>query len=128
MYFLKDKTFLCDECKQKKVDPKKPNITQCTCKKSHKGVYENWSIFIEREDLIVWRRPLHGYYEYKVYGSYDDVSAIDFLDTQMDTEYRKKWDNTAVTLEIVEKDEASNSDIIYWEMLWPVRMVLLCLV
>lgn len=68
----------------------------------------------------MWRRPLHGYYEYKVYGSYDDVSAIDFLGSQMDTDYRKKWDNTAVVLEVVEKDENSNSDIIYWEMLWPV--------
>lgn len=71
----------------------------------------------------MWRRPLHGHFEYKVYGSYDDVSAIDFLDTQIDTEYRKKWDNTAVTLEIVEKDEGSNSDIIYWEMLWPVSLL-----
>lgn len=122
LYFLKEKTFVCEECKGKKPDSKKPNITLCTCSKSHKGAYEDWVIFIEREDLIVWRRPLHGYYEYKVYGSYDDVTAIDFLDTQMDTEYRKKWDNTAVALEIVEKDENSNSDIIYWEMLWPVSI------
>lgn len=68
----------------------------------------------------MWRRPYNGYYEYKVYGSYDDVSAIDFLDTQMDAEYRKQWDNTAVTLEVVEKDESSNSDVLYWEMAWPV--------
>lgn len=82
--------------------------------------YDSWAPFIESKDLIVWRRPYKGHYEYKVYGSYDDVNAIDFLDTQMDTEYRKKWDNTAVTLEVVEKDATSDSDIIYWEMLWPV--------
>lgn len=130
LYFLKDKTFFCDECKRKKPDPHKPNITQCMCNKSHRGSYDSWQIFIEREDLIVWRRPLNGYYEYKVYGSYDDVTAIDFLDTQIDTEYRKKWDNTAVTLEIVEKDKDSNSDILYWEMLWPVKnfcFVIFCL-
>lgn len=71
--------------------------------------------------MIVWRRPLHGSYEYKVYGSYDDVTAVDFFNAQMNAEYRRKWDNTAVTLEVVERDKGSNSDIIYWEMLWPVR-------
>lgn len=85
--------------------------------------YDSWSPFIKKSDLNVWRR-LHatGFFEYKVYGSYNDVSASDFLSCQVDIEYRKTWDTTAVVLESVERDPEpnTNSDIIYWEMLWPV--------
>jgi hypothetical protein len=55
-----------------------------------------------------------------VYGKYHDVAAKDFLKVQIDTEFRKTWDNTAINLEVVEEDSASNSDIVYWEMKWPV--------
>lgn len=81
--------------------------------------------FIEKEDLVVWRRPCgEGLFEYKVYGSYHDVSAEDFLNVQVDTDYRKEWDATAVQLVIGERDpmEDSNSDILYWEMKWPVSI------
>lgn len=84
--------------------------------------YDSWSPFIKKSDLNVWRR-LHptGFFEYKVYGSYNDVSASDFLSCQVDIDYRKTWDTTAVVLESVERDPEpnTNSDIIYWEMLWP---------
>lgn len=71
----------------------------------------------------MWRRPhADGLFEYKVYGSYRDVTAEDFLNTQVDTDYRKEWDTTAIQLEIGERDPKpdSNSDILYWEMQWPV--------
>lgn len=60
-----------------------------------------------------------------VYVEYPDVTAEDFLHVQIDVEYRKKWDNTAVNLEVIDEDTAkgSNSHIIYWEALWPVRIV-----
>lgn len=59
---------------------------------------------------------------YLVYASYPDVSAEDFLFVQTDTTYRKVWDKSAITLEIVDNDPVDNakSQIIYWEMLWPV--------
>ncbi|KAJ8931982.1 hypothetical protein NQ314_015066 [Rhamnusium bicolor] len=40
--------------------------------------------------------------------------------------YRRKWDTTAVSLEVAETDSTpnSNSDIIYWEMLWPKNIVI----
>lgn len=79
--------------------------------------------------MLVWRREekdSNGLYAYKVYGSFDDVSAEDFLNVQLDIDYRKEWDDTAKQLEIIDTDpsseESSNScsDIIYWEMIWPV--------
>ncbi|XP_049811669.1 stAR-related lipid transfer protein 7, mitochondrial isoform X2 [Schistocerca nitens] len=54
-----------------------------------------------------------------VYGKYSDVSAQAFLQAQIDTDYRKEWDNTAVTLKIIDSEPTSNSDVIYWEMQWP---------
>lgn len=58
---------------------------------------------------------------YQVYVTYNDITAEDFFKVQTDTEYRKKWDNTAIALEVVDVDPCSNdSHIIYWEMLWPV--------
>lgn len=60
-----------------------------------------------------------------VYGKYHDVAAKDFLKAQIDTEFRKTWDNTAINLKVVEQDSESNSDIVYWEMKWPVRIRLL---
>jgi hypothetical protein len=60
-----------------------------------------------------------------VYGKYHDVAAKDFLKAQIDTEFRKTWDDTAINLKVVEQDIESNSDIVYWEMKWPVRVRLL---
>ena len=60
-----------------------------------------------------------------VYGKYHDVTAKDFLKAQIDTEFRKTWDNTAINLTVVEQDSESNSDIVYWEVKWPVRVRLL---
>lgn len=59
-----------------------------------------------------------------VYASYPDVSAEDFLFVQTDTTYRKVWDKSAITLDIVDQDPVNKaeSQIIYWEMLWPVSI------
>lgn len=56
--------------------------------------------------------------------TYPDVTAEDFLFVQMDIDYRKEWDNTAVALDVIESDVAqgSNSQVMYWEMLWPVSL------
>lgn len=58
--------------------------------------------------------------------TYPDVTAEDFLFVQMDIDYRKEWDNTAVALDVIESDVAqgSYSQVMYWEMLWPVSKIL----
>ena len=72
--------------------------------------------------MITWRSEVRpGLYAYKVYVHYEDITAEDFLHVQTDVEYRRQWDNTALSLEIIDQDPAkgSNSQVIYWEMLWP---------
>lgn len=81
-----------------------------------------WLPFIEEDDVLIWRKQedqMRGLYAYKVYAKYSDVSAQAFLQAQIDTDYRKEWDNTAVTLKIIDSEPTSNSDVIYWEMRWP---------
>lgn len=58
-----------------------------------------------------------------MHASYSDVTAEDFLYVQTDTQYRKVWDKSAVTLDIVDVDPANRtkSQVVYWEMLWPVK-------
>lgn len=89
----------------------------------------HWQPFIERQDMLVWRKEepqSGGLYAYKVYGSFPDVSAKDFLRVQVDVEYRKEWDPTARHLEVIDTDPSTElssdrcSDIVYWEMIWPV--------
>ena len=55
-----------------------------------------------------------------MYGAYDDITAIDYLAVHVDTEFRKEWDTSAVALDILESDPESNSEVVYWEMQWPV--------
>lgn len=129
MHFLKLKTIICSICKNCKTDPLKRSVeSTCGCpdKKTIYKNYDDWTVFIEKCDMIVWRRAhKSGSYEYKVYGSYDDVYADDFINVQIDINYRKQWDTTAVKLDLIEKDPnpAMNGDLIYWEMLWPVSVL-----
>lgn len=53
--------------------------------------------------------------------NYPDITAEDFLFVQTDIEYRREWDDTAIVLDVVESDEVEgmNSQVIYWEILWP---------
>ncbi|ODN03966.1 StAR-related lipid transfer protein 7, mitochondrial [Orchesella cincta] len=128
LHELTEATVVCPGCKDRLVvDKKIAGVEYCHCPGA-KSAYNRkidgyaWVPFVETPDLLVWRQPhpdLPGLFIYKVYGYYDDISAEDFLDVQLDIEYRKKWDDSALQLEIVEKDKESKSEVIYWEMQWP---------
>lgn len=93
---------------------------------------DGWQPFIERQDMLIWRKiepGSGGLFAYKVYGSFSDVTAEDFLRVQIDVDYRKQWDPTAQELQIIESDPKSESsvnhstDVIHWEMIWPVGVI-----
>lgn len=125
VYKLRESTITCSKCKHRTIiDVQAPNIDYCMCSQKENNCSDenNWIPFLERKDIIVWRKEdphYRGLFAYKVYGSYDDVTAYDFLCVQLDTEYRKEWDRTAAELTILDSDPFSNSDIIYWVMKWP---------
>ena len=100
------------------------------------GESSGWLPFLERKDILVWRRehPENpGLFAYKMYGKFDDVSAKEFLEVQMDvSSFRMSWDiSTAqcnVLLEEHRKSAPSDNmaqtsldtnQIYYWEVNWP---------
>jgi len=125
---LTSATVVCPVCNDRLiVDKVIPKVQYCHCPGSGSTAGRkidgySWVPFLETPDLLVWRQPQPdkpGYFIYKVYGYYDDISANDFLSTQLDLEYRKEWDNNVLQLDIIESDHKQNLDIIYWEMKWP---------
>lgn len=118
---LKNNTIKCSLCNVAQRNEKKI----CHCPDKTKFKFEEWELFVEKDDLLIWRKMhSNGCFEYKVYGSYNDVMAEDFVNVQIDINYRKTWDSSAVVLELIEKDPSpkSNSDLVYWEMQWPVSL------
>ncbi|XP_075222373.1 stAR-related lipid transfer protein 7, mitochondrial-like [Lycorma delicatula] len=83
-----------------------------------------WNVYVSEENLIVWKKEEHHHigerlYCYKMYARYDDVTALDFLEAQVDLEYRLTWDDHAVKLYSIDSEKSSHSDVIYWETKWP---------
>ncbi|XP_031636738.1 stAR-related lipid transfer protein 7, mitochondrial-like isoform X1 [Contarinia nasturtii] len=138
---LRLETIHCDICGHRLIiDCKMDNIVYCVCNvnntcasreaklatQSHvkpPETYEkHWQPYMERQNMIIWRREEQpGLFAYKVYASYDDISGEDFLRIQTDTEYRKIWDKSAITLDVIDTDPVHRhkSHIIHWEMQWP---------
>ncbi|ESN93010.1 hypothetical protein HELRODRAFT_69451, partial [Helobdella robusta] len=52
--------------------------------------------------------------QYKVNGSYKDVSARAFYNTQVDLEFRKQLDRHVISLNIIDKVDDSGSEIVHW--------------
>lgn len=100
---------------------------------------EGWTPFLERKDVIVWRRANGtGLYEYKMYGRFEDVTAEEFLAVQMDlSEYRKHWDQATSQCQVLSEWSSGDagedrgeslqgpprlvdvSQVYYWEVFWP---------
>ena len=95
-----------------------------------------WLPFLERKDILVWRRehPENpGLFAYKMYGKFDDVSAKEFLEVQMDvSSFRMSWDISTAQCNVLleEQTQSAASDniaqssintnqIYYWEVNWP---------
>lgn len=133
---LKEATVVCEGCHQRLIiDKAQVGVQYCQCK-GKQGFAdvktEGWQPFIERRDMLIWRREepeTGGLFAYKVFGTFADVTADEFLRVQVDVEYRKEWDTTAKRLEIIDTDpktvsnENQRSDVIYWEMIWPVSWI-----
>lgn len=135
IYKLRDSTVVCTKCHLRIVidnASKQPGIEYCQCHGAKTTATlnkdpEGWQPYIERQDMLVWRRQESdtGLFAYKVYGSFPDVTAEDFLQVQIDIDYRKQWDMTAQELQIIDTDPESitssnhRGDVIYWEMIWP---------
>ncbi|OCT89960.1 hypothetical protein XELAEV_18018575mg [Xenopus laevis] len=85
---------------------------------------QGWELVVDKKDFKLWRRPIEGthLYQYRVFGSYRDVTPRQFFNVQLDTEYRKKWDALVIKLDVIERDGESGSEIIHWVTHFPYPM------
>lgn len=86
--------------------------------------FADWEPVMERKNFRVWRRPIPDshLYEYRVLGSYSDVTPRQFFNVQLDTEYRKKWDALVIRLEVIDRDINSGSEVVHWATHFPYPM------
>jgi len=85
---------------------------------------DQWERMINKGHLTVWRKPVpNSYlYEYKVYGSYNDIPARAFFFAQVDLEFRKQWDKLVIKLDVIDTDEKSDTEVVHWVMHFPYPM------
>uniref|UniRef100_A0A8C6IQJ9 StAR-related lipid transfer protein 7, mitochondrial n=1 Tax=Melopsittacus undulatus TaxID=13146 RepID=A0A8C6IQJ9_MELUD len=83
-----------------------------------------WEMIMDKKHFKLWRRPIEGthLYQYRVFGSYTDVTPRQFFNVQLDTEYRKKWDSLVIKLDVIERDSATGSEVIHWVTHFPYPM------
>ncbi|XP_041066185.1 stAR-related lipid transfer protein 7, mitochondrial [Carcharodon carcharias] len=93
---------------------------QAECER-HRKQDSVWELVIDRPSFRLWRRPITGshLYQYRVFGTYTDVTPRQFFNVQLDTEYRKKWDELVIKLDVIERDELSGSEIVHWVTHFP---------
>lgn len=104
-----------------RVDSPVADVSYCLCPtKRLPRREEGWEAYVERKDILVWRREhasKRGLYEYKLYGKFDDVTVWEFLAVQLDlSQFRHSWDTSTAQCREVEtqkcdvvEDETDNS-------------------
>ncbi|XP_033014944.1 stAR-related lipid transfer protein 7, mitochondrial-like [Lacerta agilis] len=85
---------------------------------------QSWEMVIDKKHFKLWRRLIGGthLYQYRVFGTYTDVTPRQFFNVQLDTEYRKKWDSLVIKLEVIERDQDTGSEVIHWVTHFPYPM------
>ncbi|XP_004704421.1 stAR-related lipid transfer protein 7, mitochondrial [Echinops telfairi] len=88
------------------------------------GKEQPWEMVMDKKHFKLWRRPIIGthLYQYRVFGTYTDVTPRQFFNVQLDTEYRKKWDALVIKLEVIERDVVSGSEVLHWVTHFPYPM------
>ncbi|XP_072122803.1 stAR-related lipid transfer protein 7, mitochondrial [Mobula birostris] len=105
------------------LDEKQQSRERALCDK-HPKQDDAWELVMDRSSFRLWRRPIPGshLYQYRVFGTYNDVTPRQFFNVQLDTEYRKKWDELVIKLEVIERDEVSGSEVVHWVTHFPYPM------
>jgi len=127
---LTKRTLTCSSCGQRfRIEKEVESVQYCQCKDAPKSVWGvgkeqgDWSPFLERKDIIVWRREhptMKGMYVYRMYGRFDDVSAEEFIRVQLDmSEFRLSWDTSTAQCYVLDSNKQTDQEVYYWEVNWP---------
>lgn len=77
----------------------------------------HWEEVVAEEQIKMWKYPKDddsGLMEYKVYGTFSDIPARLFFNIQLDSEYRKHWDDLVLKLNVIDENRAKNEQVMQW--------------
>lgn len=91
---------------------------------------DEWKLIYDKKDLIIWRRNIkepcdvdsnlktadYDLYEYKVLGRFNDVTPMEFFQTQVDLHFRKEWDHLVINLDLLDVDSTTKTELLQWIM------------
>ncbi|KAI5705666.1 hypothetical protein M8J76_016010 [Diaphorina citri] len=103
----------------------KRKLSPCKCSRCRHGTsVDGWIEIYNKDNLTFWKKEHldhkgKGLFCYKVYGYFADITAEDFLQVQINVDFRKEWDQTAIELKILERDPKTETDVVYWELRFP---------
>lgn len=85
-----------------------------------------WTQIYDKPDLLIWRRKIGedttnglDIFEHKVLGRCEDLTPLEYYNTQLDLEYRKEWDFLIKHLEMIKKDTMSKTELVRWISKFP---------
>uniref|UniRef100_A0A8D0GHH1 StAR-related lipid transfer protein 7, mitochondrial n=1 Tax=Sphenodon punctatus TaxID=8508 RepID=A0A8D0GHH1_SPHPU len=84
----------------------------------------SWEMVMDKKHFKPWKRPIQGthQFQYRVFGTYTDVTPRQFFNVQLDTEYRKKCDMLVIKLDVIERDQITGSEVVHWVTHFPYPM------
>lgn len=79
-----------------------------------------WTNEISQEKYRIWKKniPEENVTLYKIFGSFDTVSAVEFYNAQVNDQYRSVWDKSVSSLYVVD-NITNNNEIVYWATKFP---------
>ena len=106
---------------------------------------EEWEAIIMKDHFQVYRKLVPGssyLYQYKIFGTYDDIPGKAFFLVQLDTTFRKVWDKLVIKLDVVDAESKimrkdpdyesmidnekqnfdSKNQVVHWVMHYPYPM------
>lgn len=125
---LLDAAEMCRVCGHRRVFDKAVSwASYCACRHKGKGTRSpapgKWEAFLERSDVVIWRRPLSGRnFEYRVFGKYHDVCAGAWFRINADDKRRKDWDDTCLEIRQIDADPVTRTQVLYWRSQYPFPM------
>ncbi|UJR35624.1 hypothetical protein I4U23_028374 [Adineta vaga] len=80
-----------------------------------------WEKLLRKDHLMLFRKydDELQVYSYKIFGTFNDISALVFFQVQLDLDYRMNWDDHALRLSVVDANESTQSDIVHWIQKFP---------
>lgn len=81
----------------------------------------DWKLVHHVNDTSLYIRPYKDTQlsQYRVVSRFSDITALDFVEVQANPSLRQQWDSYSGKMKVVDKDDVSNSEVLYWEVKFP---------